>query len=51
MNGSQKYVDPVRESFTSQISQPVLYQLSKLPTLGVFSYYQARFTRPLNAAF
>ncbi|MBK9153310.1 MAG: methyltransferase domain-containing protein [Chloracidobacterium sp.] len=31
-----KYVDPVREGFTSKISQPILYQLSKLPTLGVF---------------
>jgi SAM-dependent methyltransferase len=31
-----KYVDPVREGFTSKISQPVLYQLSKLPTLSVF---------------
>ena len=32
----QKYVNPVREGFTSKISQPVLYQLSKLPTLSVF---------------
>ncbi|HJS51876.1 MAG TPA: methyltransferase domain-containing protein [Pyrinomonadaceae bacterium] len=31
-----KYVDPVREGFTSKISQPMLYQLSKLPTLSVF---------------
>ena len=31
-----KYVDPVREGFTSKISQPILYQLSKLPTLSVF---------------
>lgn len=30
------YVNPVRESFTSKISQPTLYHLSKLPTLGVF---------------
>ncbi len=30
------YVNPVRTGFTSKISQPVLYQLSKLPTLGVF---------------
>jgi SAM-dependent methyltransferase len=30
------YVDPIRTGFTSKISQPVLYQLSKLPTLGVF---------------
>jgi SAM-dependent methyltransferase len=31
-----KYVNPIREGFTSKISQPALYQLSKLPTLGVF---------------
>lgn len=31
-----KYLDPIREGFTSKISQPVLYQLSKLPTLSVF---------------
>ncbi len=31
-----KYVNPVREGFTSKISQPVLYQLSKLPTLSLF---------------
>lgn len=31
------YVDPVRMGFTSRISQPLLYQLSKLPTLGVYS--------------
>ena len=31
-----KYVDPVRQGFTSKISQPVLYQLSKLPTLSLF---------------
>ncbi|MFL6466506.1 MAG: methyltransferase domain-containing protein [Pyrinomonadaceae bacterium] len=31
-----KYVNPIREGFTSKISQPVLYQLSKLPTLSVF---------------
>ena len=30
------YVNPVREKFTSKISQPTLYQLSKLPTLGVY---------------
>ncbi len=30
------YVNPVREKFTSKINQPTLYQLSKLPTLGVF---------------
>jgi SAM-dependent methyltransferase len=30
------YVNPIREGFTSKISQPILYQLSKLPTLSVF---------------
>lgn len=30
------YVNPVREKFTSKMGQPTLYQLSKLPTLGVF---------------
>lgn len=30
------YVNPIREGFTSKISQPALYQLSKFPTLGVF---------------
>jgi SAM-dependent methyltransferase len=44
-----KYVNPVRERFTSQISQPVLYQLSKLPTLGVFLTTKLVY-RPLNAA-
>jgi SAM-dependent methyltransferase len=44
-----KYVNPVRESFTSQISQPVLYQLSKLPTLGVFLGTKLVY-RPLNLA-
>jgi len=44
-----RYVNPVRESFTSQISQPVLYQLSKLPTLGLFLTTKLVY-RPLNAA-
>jgi SAM-dependent methyltransferase len=30
------YVSPMRERFTSRLSQPALYQLSKLPTIGVF---------------
>ena len=42
-----RYVNPVREGFTSQISQPVLYQLSKLPTLGVFLTTKLVY-RPLN---
>jgi len=44
-----RFVNPVRESFTSQISQPVLYQLSKLPTLGVFLTTKLVY-RPLNSA-
>lgn len=44
-----KFVNPVRESFTSQISQPLLYQLSKLPTLGVFLTTKLVY-RPINAA-
>ncbi len=44
-----RFVNPVRESFTSQISQPVLYQLSKLPTLGVFLASKLIY-RPINAA-
>lgn len=31
-----KYVNPIRETFTSKIGQPILYQLSKLPTLSLF---------------
>lgn len=30
------YVNPIRTGFTSKMKQPTLYQLSKLPTLGVF---------------
>jgi SAM-dependent methyltransferase len=30
------YVSPLRERFTSRISQPTLYQLSKAPTLALF---------------
>lgn len=43
-----RYVNPVRRGFTSQISQPVLYQLSKLPTLGVFLSTKLVY-RPLNS--
>ena len=42
-----KYVNPIRESFTSKISQPMLYQLSKLPTLSVFLATKLVY-RPLN---
>jgi SAM-dependent methyltransferase len=30
------YVNPIRTRFTSKMNQPTLYQLSKLPTLGVY---------------
>ena len=43
-----KFVNPIRTSFTSQISQPLLYQLSKLPTLGVFLSTKLLY-RPMNA--
>lgn len=42
-----RFIDPVRQGFTSQISQPMLYQLSKLPTLGVFLSTKLVY-RPLN---
>jgi SAM-dependent methyltransferase len=44
-----KYVNPIREGFTSKISQPVLYQLSKLPTLSVFLATKLVY-RPVNVA-
>lgn len=44
-----RFVNPVRQNFTSRISQPFLYQLSKLPTLGVFLTTKLIY-RPLNAA-
>jgi SAM-dependent methyltransferase len=40
-------VDPVRIGFTSRIPQPALYQLSKLPTLGVYLASKLLY-RPLN---
>jgi SAM-dependent methyltransferase len=40
-------VDPVRKRFTSKISQPVLYQLSKLPTLSLYLLTKL-FYRPIN---
>jgi len=43
-----KYVNPIREGFTSKISQPVLYQLSKLPTLSLFLATKLLY-RPANA--
>jgi uncharacterized protein YbaR (Trm112 family) len=44
-----KYVNPVREGFTSKISQPVLYQLSKLPALSIFLATKLLY-RPVNSA-
>jgi SAM-dependent methyltransferase len=41
------YVSPMRERFTSRLSQPTLYQLSKLPTLGVFLATKLLY-KPLN---
>ncbi len=41
------FVDPLRTGFTSKISQPALYQLSKLPTLGVFAASKLLY-KPLN---
>jgi SAM-dependent methyltransferase len=43
-----KFVDPVRTGFTSQISQPVLYQLAKLPALSLFLATKLIY-RPANA--
>ena len=44
-----RYVNPVRKGFTSKISQPVLYQLSKLPALSVFLATKLLY-RPVNSA-
>ena len=41
------YVSPMREKFTSRLSQPTLYQLSKLPTFGVFLATKLIY-KPLN---
>jgi SAM-dependent methyltransferase len=41
------YVNPVREKFTSKMGQPTLYQLSKLPTLGVYLASKLIY-KPLN---
>ncbi|NNE66762.1 MAG: methyltransferase domain-containing protein [Pyrinomonadaceae bacterium] len=42
-----KYVNPLREGFTSKLNQPALYQLSKLPTAGVFIASKFLY-RPIN---
>lgn len=44
-----RFVNPIRESFTSKMNQPTLLQLSKLPTLGVFLASKLIY-KPLNAA-
>lgn len=31
-----RYINPIRKGFTSKMNHPALYQISKLPTLGVF---------------
>ncbi len=41
------YVNPIRTRFTSKIKQPTLFQLSKLPTLGVFLATKLIY-KPLN---
>jgi SAM-dependent methyltransferase len=44
-----RFVNPVREQFTSKLDQPTLFQLSKLPTLAVYLSTKLIY-RPLNAA-
>ncbi len=44
-----RYVNPIREGFTSKMNQPTLFQLSKLPTLGVFLASKLIY-KPINAA-
>ena len=41
------YIDPIRTGLTSKMGQPALYQLSKLPTLGVFLASKLIY-KPLN---
>ncbi len=43
-----RFVDPLRVGFTSKISQPMLYHLSKLPTLSLFLTTKLVY-RPANA--
>jgi len=43
-----RFVNPIRVGFTSKISQPMLYQLSKLPTLSLFLTTKLVY-RPANA--
>ena len=44
-----KYINPVREGFTSKIGGSALYHLSKLPTVGVFLASKLIY-RPINKA-
>ncbi len=44
-----KYINPIREGFTSRINQSILYQLSKLPTLSLFLTTKFVY-RPANIA-
>jgi SAM-dependent methyltransferase len=41
------YINPIRTRFTSKMKQPTLFQLSKLPTLGVFLATKLIY-KPLN---
>jgi SAM-dependent methyltransferase len=43
------YIDPLRTRFTSRIGRPTLFQLSKLPTIGVFLASKLIY-RPVNKA-
>ncbi len=42
-----KFVNPIRENFTSRLNQPALFQLSKLPTLAVYLSTKLIY-KPLN---
>jgi len=44
-----RYVNPIRTGLTSKMNQPTLFQLSKLPTLGVFLASKLIY-KPINAA-
>lgn len=44
-----RFINPIREQFTSKLNQPTLFQLSKLPTLAVFLSTKLVY-KPLNAA-
>ena len=44
-----RFVNPIRKNFTSRLNQPVLFQLSKLPTAAVFLATKLIYA-PLNAS-